>query len=50
MTETTANKKSFMIAHAVSFQSLGQLWDLALGLASSQLSDFFGRRFPIEQS
>jgi hypothetical protein len=39
-----------MIAHAVSFQSLGQLWDLPLGLAVRQSSDFFGGRFPFEQS
>jgi hypothetical protein len=46
--ETTADQKSLVIAHAMSFQSLDQL--LPLGLTSRQLGDLFGFRFPFEQS
>jgi hypothetical protein len=50
VSETTADQKSLMIAHTMSFQSLGQLRNLALGLTSRQLGDLFGFRFPFEQS
>jgi hypothetical protein len=48
--EATANQESLMIEHPMSFQSFGQLWDLTLGLTSRQMSDRFGRCFPIEQN